>query len=189
MANQRALCSFYSRTRRQPELPDHCSSGTGTSHITPVRHTTAGRSNSLLYNEVLERDTQQAYHRDGSRMGRELSELDVNSDFSFDDDMIDNSNNHSTPFQVSSHIRQGSQSQDHREIIAMLQQQQAVLQKLVDSQNSLEIKHQSLKESFSALKENVDQLQMRKDESPGNSDSSGRRKRIITRSLSVSHLV
>ena len=68
-------------------------------------------------------------------------------------------------------------------LVEMLQQQQAVLQKLMDGQKALEEQQTTLKQSFTALQDKVNDFSSK--DSPSSSGSEGKRKRIVTRSLSV----
>ena len=68
-------------------------------------------------------------------------------------------------------------------LVEMLQQQQAVLQKLMDGQKTLEEQQTTLKQSFTALQDKVNDFSSK--DSPSSSGSERKKKRIVTRSLSV----
>ena len=70
------------------------------------------------------------------------------------------------------------------DVLSMLQQQQGLLQKVINNQKSLEEKHTKMEAMFANLEE-----QVRRDATPPSSSSTssdGKRKRVVTRELSVS---
>lgn len=71
-------------------------------------------------------------------------------------------------------------------LVGMLQQQQVVLQKLMDGQKALEEQQTTLKESVTVLQDKVNEFSNSRDSSnSSNSGGEGKRKRIVTRAISV----
>ena len=78
-----------------------------------------------------------------------------------------------------------------QDIIGMLQQQQSALQTVIDKQTSLEENQYLLEQSFKGLEMKFECLQAAKTSSttPNSSECEGKRKRLVTRSLSVNVLL
>ena len=70
----------------------------------------------------------------------------------------------------------------------MLQQQQAVLQKLLDSQKTLETNQKAFEETVESLKLKVNVSSQNTTPSSSGSDERGKQKRMVTRSLLVGEI-
>ena len=73
-------------------------------------------------------------------------------------------------------------SPDNSSILSLLQQQQAVLQRVLDGQQSMEERQNNMEQKLNDLQKNVEQSQS----STTDSGSDHKRKRVVTRTLSVS---
>ena len=78
-------------------------------------------------------------------------------------------------------------SAENSDITLVLQQQQAILQQLLDGQKEVEKRQSQLEERLTCLQSKVEQPPSIS--TPSSSSSDGRRKRVVTRTLSVSFFV
>ena len=74
-------------------------------------------------------------------------------------------------------------SPDNSSILSLLQQQQAVLQRVLDGQQSMEERQNNMEQKLNDLQKNVEQYSQ---SSTTDSGSDHKRKRVVTRTLSVS---
>ena len=84
------------------------------------------------------------------------------------------STNHSMPSFLGSH--------GNSDIITMLQQQQAMLQQVVNGQKAFELRQNQLEEKVQTLQSQIDKPSS---STTSSSSSDGKRKRVVTRTLSV----
>ena len=82
--------------------------------------------------------------------------------------------------------RMVAQSHDYSQVISLLQQQQTVLQQVLSGQQSLEKRQDHVESEILRLRYNFDTLHDSTLSSSGDSGSDRKRKRVVTRDLSVS---
>ena len=92
------------------------------------------------------------------------------------------------PTPISSRYRATAQTEtsDNSSILTMLQQQQAVLQRVLDGQKSLEERQNKMEQSLAELQKNMEQSGQCY---TADSGTDRKRKRVVTRTLSVSHIM
>ena len=92
------------------------------------------------------------------------------------------------PTPISSRYRATAQTEtsDNSSILTVLQQQQAVLQRVLDGQKSLEERQNKMEQSLAELQKNMEQSAQC---STADSGTDRKRKRVVTRTLSVSHIM
>ena len=79
-----------------------------------------------------------------------------------------------------------TETSDNLSILTMLQQQQAVLQRVLDGQKSLEECQNKMEQSLAELQKNMEQSAQC---STADSGTDHKRNRVVTRTLSVSHIM
>ena len=185
--------SHKSAQKRSPQLQGTNKRSTGTS-VTPARNQTSlPRRNANFYGPgVLLEDLNETEYNDSA------SEVDEH-DFDFGDSQggqqmepYDRELSHSPELPLNNHLSNyacsGADSHSSRsqnEVIPMLQQQQMILEKVLVSQKAIEDRQNDIEDKLADLQ---DQLDKQPVPSPSSSSSSsdGKRKRLVTRALSVS---
>ena len=183
----RTASGFYSRTRASSIPGGSRVSQSSRRHDIPTATLPATRTPSLANGTVQPRRSFGTY---APGMLLEEQELNLSGGSDLEDaDLISPSESPERtmpPQSFPAPARIVAQSHDYSQVISLLQQQQTVLQQVLSGQQSLDKRQDHVESEILRLQSNFNTLHDSTLSSSGDSGSDRKRKRVVTRDLSVS---